>query len=102
MREYAVIGLYYPKSPINIGSALRAADCFEASLLLVQGRGYKVSCTDTTKAFKRIPMISVLDLSLAIPYDCVPVAKIPTRSCLNLGACVNVVLYDRLMKRSSG
>ncbi|MBF0502708.1 MAG: RNA methyltransferase [Candidatus Riflebacteria bacterium] len=30
---------------------------------------------------------------------CRDVVKIPTRGCLNLGACVNVVLYDRLQKQ---
>ena len=143
MRGYSAIGLYNPKSPHNIGATLRALDCFESSLLLVQGKRYEVSATDTTKAFRRTPMIHVADLRLSIPYDCVPVAievikgaqdlreyvhpqralyifgpedgslprkvlgwcrdivSVPTHVCMNLAACVNVVLYDRLFKEKS-
>lgn len=140
-RGFSVIALDNPKDPLNVGSAMRAAQCFGASLLAISGKRLKSwSATDTAKAHRHIPMLWTDDLSLVVPHDCVPVAVelvpqavsltdykhperafyvfgqedgtlgervlswcrdvvyIPTANCLNLAACVNVVLYDRLLK----
>jgi tRNA(Leu) C34 or U34 (ribose-2'-O)-methylase TrmL len=74
MKGYAAIGLDNPKDKQNIGSALRAVGCYNASLLVVSGTRYGGSLTDTMKIHKQIPLLQVDDLKLAIPYDCVPVA----------------------------
>lgn len=73
MRGYAAIGLYQPKSNHNVGSALRAAGCFDAKLMVVEGQRYKRSLTDTTKQYRHTPLLHgrLLDL---VPFDCVPVA----------------------------
>lgn len=141
-RGYAAIGLHQPKNSINVGSVLRAAACYDASLVVCGGsrNRYRKTPTDTTKAWRHIPMQLVDDLHWAIPYGCVPVAVdlvddatplhefkhperafyvfgpedgtlgesvlswcarrvyVPTRYCMNLAACVNVVLYDRQAK----
>ncbi len=34
MRGYAAIGLDNPKTPANMGSVLRAAGCYQASLVV--------------------------------------------------------------------
>jgi len=140
-RGFAAIGLYHPKSPENVGSVLRAAHCYNAALVAIAGKRFKRSCTDTTSAWRHIPLLEVTSLEDAIPFATVPVAVelipgasdlttyvhpdrafyifgpedgslgkevtswcrdivyIPTRYCMNLAATVNVVLYDRMIKR---
>lgn len=141
MRGFTCIGLFQPKTPENIGSALRAAYAFQAAAVFVQGTRYRRSATDTGAAYRSLPLVPVPDLLEAIPFDCVPIAieivdgakpletfphppralyifgpedgslpdriiarcrdavRLPSRVCLNLGATVNVVLYDRAAKR---
>ncbi|HEX2679620.1 MAG TPA: RNA methyltransferase [Polyangiales bacterium] len=70
---YAAIGLYHPKNVFNVGSVLRAAGCFGAALVAVQGQRYKRASTDTMKAYRHIPLVQVDDLASVIPFDCVPV-----------------------------
>lgn len=138
---YAAIGLYAPKTESNVGGAMRAAGCFGASMIALQGHRYRRLATDTMAAARSIPLVHG-DLLELIPFECVPVAieickgskplptyphpprafyifgpedgsippeilarcrevvQVPTRQCMNLAATVNVVLYDRLVKRS--
>lgn len=77
MRGYAAVGLIQPKSSINVGSALRAAHCLHASLVLTVGRRYGAACTDTMKAHRHMPFQRFSSMETfweAVPYDCVPVA----------------------------
>lgn len=141
MRGYACIGLDNPKSPLNVGSALRAAGIYGAGLVITSGKRYTRAPTDTMKHYRHLPLLNVDNLYAAIPFDCVPVAVdlvprakplheythperafyvfgaedatlgdrvlswcrdrvyIPTNGCMNLAATVNVVLYDRCVKR---
>jgi tRNA(Leu) C34 or U34 (ribose-2'-O)-methylase TrmL len=145
VRGYAVIALDNPKSPVNVGSAMRAAQCYSASLILIGGPRVRIAniSTDTMKAYRHIPTMMVDDVMNHIPHDCVPVAvdlvdnarrlpaythperafyvfgpedgtlgkrvlercrdrvMVPTKGCMNLAACVNVVLYDRMCKRAT-
>jgi len=145
VRGYAAIGLVRPKNPENVGHTLRAAFCFDASLVVIEGDRSDVKrgihhCTNTMKSERHVPVIRCESLREAIPFDCIPVAvdlvddttelhafqhprsafyifgpedgtlgksvlewcplrvSIPTRMCLNLGATVNIVLYDRQAK----
>ena len=137
---FASIGLVSPKTPSNVGSVIRAAHCFGASMIAATGRRYSRSQTDVTAGYRHIPLLNVDDLRSVIPHGAVPVAVdlvpharsmvdyvhpqsafyvfgpedgtlgkdvlswcrdviyVPTAYCLNLAACVNVVLYDRMMK----
>lgn len=139
-RGYSAVGLFCPKNNYNIGGVLRAAACFDVSIVTVYGKRYKKHSSDTAQAWKHTPFIETDDLFSLIPYSCVPVAielvanarslcnythperayyifgpedgslgnnilskcrdivYIPTNICMNLAACVNVVLYDRLLK----
>lgn len=143
MRGYSAIGLQNPKNNLNIGSTLRAAGCYGASMVACGGsrKSYRKSVTDTMVMHKHLPLLLVDDLRSVIPYDCVPVAVdlidgakelqsyehperafyvfgpedgtlgkstlnwcrdvvyVPTRGCMNLAACVNVVLWDRMSKQ---
>lgn len=77
-RGYAGIGLVQPKTPSNIGSALRAAGCYGASFVAVSGRRYKKTSqliTDVQNRWKHIPFFQQIeDLKKVIPYGCVPIA----------------------------
>mgnify|MGYP003385601418 CR=1 FL=1 len=76
-RGYAVVALDNPKSVVNVGSALRAAQCYGASLILIGGpRMQRIGkiATDTMKAYRHIPVMMVDDVMAHIPYDCVPIA----------------------------
>ena len=76
-RGYAVVALDNIKNPANLGSALRAAQCYGAALVLIGGprmqRIHKIA-TDTMKAYRHIPTMMVDDVMEHIPYDCVPIA----------------------------
>ena len=73
MAGFAAIGLYGAKRDANVGGALRAAHCFGARLVVVEGARYRRAATDTTAAFRTIPLVHA-PLIDAIPFDCVPVA----------------------------
>jgi len=78
MRGYSAIGLVNPKTGSNVGSTLRAAGCYDASLVVISGTrpDYYMGrlATDTQKAYRRIPTLRVPDVFDAIPYDCIPIA----------------------------
>lgn len=72
-RGFAAIGLFNPKYNTNVGGAVRAAMCFDAKLIAVEGCRYAREITDTPHAHKTIPLIQG-KLHDLIPLDCVPVA----------------------------
>lgn len=74
MRGYSAIGLINPKTPANVGSALRAAANFGSSLIVLQGPRFKKSGTDTQKAYRHVPLIEASNLLDVVPYDCILVA----------------------------
>ena len=73
-RGFAAIGLHMPKTPVNVGSVLRAAHCYGAALVATTGARYRHSSTDTMKAYRHLPLLQVDDLFDVIPHDCIPVA----------------------------
>lgn len=73
MRGYAAIGLYQPQCNANVGGVLRAAGCYESSLVVIEGNRYTKAPTDTTKQYKHIPIVHGR-LEDCIPFACVPVA----------------------------
>lgn len=73
-RGFAAVGLYHPKTPANVGSALRAVQCYGAAFVATQGARYERSSTDTMKAYRHFPLIQASNLKEMIPFDCVPVA----------------------------
>lgn len=73
-RGYCAVGLYNPKTPTNVGAALRAVQCYGAAFLATQGARYERSCTDTMAAYRHLPLIQTEDLHGIVPFDCVPVA----------------------------
>jgi tRNA(Leu) C34 or U34 (ribose-2'-O)-methylase TrmL len=74
VRGYSAVGLYEPKSHQNVGSVLRAAQCFGTAMVATSGKRYQRSATDTMAAYRHLPLLNVDDVMSVIPYDCVPVA----------------------------
>jgi tRNA(Leu) C34 or U34 (ribose-2'-O)-methylase TrmL len=76
-RGFAAVGLVNPKCRENVGSVLRAAGCYESSLVVIAGMRpdhfMGRIATDTQKAYRTIPTLRVPDVFDAIPFDCVPV-----------------------------
>jgi tRNA(Leu) C34 or U34 (ribose-2'-O)-methylase TrmL len=73
-RGFAALGLYNPKNDLNVGGALRAASCYGAALVTVQGARYKKASTDTTSAWRHIPVVHTDNLLDSIPVGAIPVA----------------------------
>jgi tRNA(Leu) C34 or U34 (ribose-2'-O)-methylase TrmL len=71
---YAAVGLYNPKRRENVGGVLRAAFCFGAALVAIEGVRYRVQSTDTADAYRHLPLLQVESLHAVVPYDCIPVA----------------------------
>lgn len=70
-RGYAALGLYSPKDSNNIGSVLRNAGCFEANLVVVEGKRFgngRIARTDTRNTHRNIPTIFTDSLLNHIPY----------------------------------
>ncbi|WP_192252034.1 RNA methyltransferase [Mesorhizobium silamurunense] len=79
MRGYAAIGLVRPKSPGNVGGAMRAAHCYGASMVAIEsdrtsGKYFMGSPLDTPNAWKHIPTLHTHNLRELVPHGCVPVA----------------------------
>ena len=73
-RGYACIGLDNPKTPANIGSALRAVGVYGAAMIAVSGVRYKRAATDTRAEHRHTPFLQCENILDVIPFDCTPVA----------------------------
>lgn len=51
------IGIEYPKREVNIGTLLRSAWNFNASMVFTVGRRYQKQSSDTVNAFAKIPIL---------------------------------------------
>ncbi|MDD5302964.1 MAG: TrmH family RNA methyltransferase [Elusimicrobia bacterium] len=72
-RGFAAIGLFNPKTDHNVGSVMRAAQCYDAALVAIQGDRYRKVSTNTLAAERHIPLLQVDDLADAIPFACEPI-----------------------------
>lgn len=73
-RGYFAIALVDPKTDANVGGVLRAAHCFGAAMVVIQGHRYGRSGTDTYATHKHIPLVRTTNVLDVIPFDCVPIA----------------------------
>lgn len=84
MKGFASIGLYQPKSQSNVGSVLRACQCYDVDLLCVQGKRYIRAPTDVFHSSHHLPLLHVEDLKRSIPFGARPVAIEYRESALSL------------------
>lgn len=75
MRGYSAIGLVRPKDTKNVGAVLRAAHCYGAAMVAIQGDRTPVkSSQDTPQAWRHMPVMRGDNLMQFAPYGSVPVA----------------------------
>lgn len=55
------IGIEHNKSSVNLGTLLRSAGCFGASLVFTVGRRYKRQCSDTLQLTRHVPVLHFTD-----------------------------------------
>lgn len=88
MSGFYAVGLAQPKTPANVGSALRACGAFNAAFLSYSGSRYAKSPTDPQQAFRSMPLLRSGDgpesLFELVPYNCVPVAVELTEDAVDL------------------
>ncbi|WP_282065292.1 RNA methyltransferase [Vibrio rotiferianus] len=68
----AIIGLYNPKSPTNVGAVLRAAGCYDAAQVRYNGTRYSRAVkfqTDTQNSQERIQLVEMEDLTTNVADD---------------------------------
>lgn len=72
---FAAVGLHRPSRPENIGGVLRAADVYGVELVVLGGGTLPPDAlghpTDTTQAWRRIPVVFAADVLDALPEACV-------------------------------
>ncbi len=76
-RGYFGIGIFNGKTPSNIGTLWRSASILGASFIFTIGERYRHQCSDTTKAFRHIPLYhyeNYEDFLKHVPHSCPVVA----------------------------
>ena len=72
-RGFFGIGVYHPKTAENIGTLLRSAHNFGASFVFLIGKRYKKQASDTTKAWRHLPLYhyeTFEHFKSSLPYNC--------------------------------
>lgn len=71
MRGFCGIGLFRPKTPENVGGALRAAQAYGAAFVSIEGARNDAlrHGTNTGKAHRHVPVYMVDDLIAHRPHD---------------------------------
>ena len=76
--EFAAVALHRPSRPENIGGVLRAVNVYGAELVVLGGGELPSQPlghpTDTTHAWRRIPVVFADEVLDALPDECVAVA----------------------------
>jgi len=70
---YFAIGIENPKRECNVGTLWRSAYAFGAAFIFTIGGRYREQSSDTTKAWRHIPLVCFQTLEQfldARPYDC--------------------------------
>jgi tRNA G18 (ribose-2'-O)-methylase SpoU len=55
-RGFFAVGVYHPKTAVNIGTLLRTAYLYDAAFVFTVGRRYKVQASDTPNTTRHIPL----------------------------------------------
>lgn len=68
MRGYFEIGIYHPKTETNIGTLWRSAYQLGATGIFTIGRRYHKQSSDTTKAWRHVPLRHYLHVEEMLEY----------------------------------
>ncbi len=75
MRGYAIVALCSPKYEENVGGALRAAQAYDAAMVVVAAQRFAHVSSDTGKAHRHVPLLLGWDDPLLVlPHQCEVVA----------------------------
>jgi tRNA G18 (ribose-2'-O)-methylase SpoU len=72
-KGFYAIGIYHPKSEVNVGTLWRSAMIFGASFIFTVGNRYRRQASDTPNVPNQLPYFSFLsmnDLKEHLPYSC--------------------------------
>ena len=72
-RGFCAIGVMHSKTPQNVGTLWRSAHAFGAAFVFTVGARYERQCSDTTKAWRHVPLFTFADLDdlrAHLPYSC--------------------------------
>ena len=70
-RGFFGIGIYHPKTSINIGTLWRSAFIFGANFIFTIGRRYRKQASDTQVTYRHVPLFhykSIEDFLFSSPY----------------------------------
>lgn len=73
IRGYFAVGIYHPKHEQNIGTLWRTASSLGAAFVFTVGRRYQKQASDTTKAWRHVPLFHFDDVDSLVhhlPYSC--------------------------------
>lgn len=119
-RGYFGIGIQNTKTEMNVGTLWRSAHILGAAFIFTIGHRYKRQSSDTTKAWKTIPLYHFTtfdDFYKSMPHDCMLIGvELDERAigiekfyhperciyllgtyCLNVAVAGSIVMYDRLV-----
>jgi len=71
------IGVFHPKNSVNVGTLWRSGLMFGAAFLFTIGPRFKQQCSDTMKAWRRVPMLTFDSFEMLVshlPFSCPLVA----------------------------
>ena len=97
MNGFFGIGIFHGKTEENLGTLWRSADLLGANFIFTVGRRYRYQSTDTSKAFRHIPLYNYKDWDdffCHIPYNCPVVAveldrnSIPIKNYVHRKQCI--------------
>jgi tRNA G18 (ribose-2'-O)-methylase SpoU len=72
-RGFHAIGIWHPKTELNVGSLWRSASLYGAAFVFTVGRRYREQASDTVRTPKRTPLFhftDVGDLVAHLPHSC--------------------------------
>lgn len=72
MRGFFGIGVYHPKTQVNIGTLWRSAYIFDADFIFTIGKRYGKQASDTLKAYRHVPLFhyeSFKEFKAHLPYQ---------------------------------
>jgi len=71
VRGYFGIGIEHGKSEANLGTLWRSAHSLGAAFVFTIGRRYQQQASDTTKAWRHLPLYHYATINdLVLPYSC--------------------------------
>lgn len=72
-RGFFAIGVYHPKSEVNVGTLWRAATLYDAAFVFTIGERYRRQASDTPNSPKHMPLFQFTnldDLVEHLPFSC--------------------------------